>query len=228
MNARILALAIVTVFLVSCSSGGTGRAVFLITDAAADMGAVTKVEVTVDSVSAHSSESGWVTVTDAPQTYDLLALKAEGQTSLLADVQLKEGTYQQVRLMISKVMVTDDEGTHEAKLPSGDLKIVTDLVVAANTTAAITFDFLADESLHTTGSGGYVLAPVIQVETRDDAEVDASDEDDVKVEGAVKSKIAVGMDASGNVGEGLNIEADDELAVEGGSVKVKGKLNAEI
>ena len=73
-------------------------------------------------------------------------LKAENKNELLADVQLKEGTYNQIRLEISKVVVTDANGTHEAKLPSGELKMNGQLVIEANSTAAATFDFLVNEA----------------------------------------------------------------------------------
>jgi hypothetical protein len=222
MKATIITVAILALFLAACApQTNTGRAVFLVTDAAADMGTVSSVKVTVDSVQAHSTTQGWVTVSSAPQTYDLLALKSSGDAVLLADVQLKEGTYEQIRLDISSVVVTDENGTHEAKLPSKELKIVGGMSVAANTTSAVTFDFIADESLHTTGNGQYILAPVIQVETREHAQVDASDESDVLVSGAVKSSTKVGMDVNGNVGVGLKIADDENLEIEGGRVHVK-------
>jgi len=227
MKTTILALAILSMFVAACApTVQTGRAVFLITDAAADMGAVSKVEVTVDSVQAHNDAQGWVTVSSEQKKYDLLALKADGKTALMGDVQLKEGTYQQVRLVISKVTITDENGTHDAKLPSGELKINTDLTVAANTTSALTFDFAADESLHTTGDGKYILAPVIQVESRDHATVDASDKTDVEVRGSVKSSTKVGMDVAGNIGVGLGIKADDALTIDGGAIKIGGKSNS--
>ena len=44
------------------SAAETGRVIFTITDAAADMGSVTSVKVTVDSVSVHSASEGWAAV----------------------------------------------------------------------------------------------------------------------------------------------------------------------
>ncbi|MDO8510918.1 MAG: DUF4382 domain-containing protein [Nanoarchaeota archaeon] len=202
-----------------------GRVVFTITDAAANMSAVTSIMVTVDSVSVHSATEGWVTVSSEPQTFDLLKLKAEGSQELLADVQLKEGTYQQLRLDISKVVVVDDKGEHEAKLPSGELKIVGDLEVKANSTSTAMFDFIADESLHMTGNGEYILAPVVQLETKTDAQVEVKADQKVEVEGGnVKTKVKVGMDADGNVGVGLGIPAKANVSIAQGKVKVEGGL----
>src|SRR3989338_694466 len=202
-----------------------GRVVFSITDAAANMSAVTSVMVTVDSVRVHSAAEGWITVSSEPQTFDLLKLKAEGSQELLADVTLEEGTYQQLRLDISKVVVADAEGEHEAKLPSGELKIVGDLEVKADSTSTATFDFIADESLHVTGNGEYILAPVVQLETKTDAEVEVKADQKVEIKaGKVKASVKVGMDAEGNVGVGLGIPAKAKLSLGQGKVKVEGGL----
>ena len=203
------------------TSAGEGRAVFTITDAAADMGAVTSVKVTVDSVSVHSAEKGWVKVASPAKTYDLLKLKAEGSQELLADVKLDADTYQQVRLDISKVVVTDAEGDHEAKLPSGELKIVGDLTVKEESTSTATFDFIADRSLHVTGNGEYILAPVVRFETKEDADVAVEATGKVKVSGGrVKANVEVGMDETGNVGVGLRLGQDAVLSIESGKIKI--------
>lgn len=200
-----------------------GRVVFTITDAAANISAVTSIMVTVDSVRVHSAEEGWVTVSSEQKTYDLLQLKAEGSQALLADVMLDEGTYQQVRLDISNVVVVDAQGEHEAKLPSGELKIVGDLVVTAGSTSTASFDFIADESLHVTGQGEYILAPVVQLETREDAEVDTKSDAKVEVRGGrVKTNVKVGMDAEGKVGLGLGISAKANVSISQGRIKVEG------
>lgn len=203
-----------------------GRVVFTMKDAAADMGSVQKVEVTIDSVSVHTAAEGWTTVSSTSATYDLLTLKAEGNQVVLADVQLKEGTYNQVRLDISKVVVTDADGEHEAKLPSGELKIVGDVEVKENTTSAATFDFIVDESLHMTGNGQYIMAPVVQFESRTDAVVDVSGGSVRVTGGQVKTNVKVGMDVDGNVGIGLGIADDAELDIENGRVSIKLSLGS--
>lgn len=221
-------MVIVSLFLLAaCATqygalGGQGRAVFTITDAAANMGAVTSIKVTVDSVQAHSATEGWATVSSQTQTFDLLQLKAQGTQALLADINLKAGTYEQVRLDISKVIVTDASGDHEAKLPSGELKIIGDLTVNANSTSTATFDFIADESLHVTGKGEYILAPVVKLETRENADVDTSSRADVKVRnGRVKTNVKVGMNERGEVGIGLQVRRDLNLTIDNqGNIKI--------
>lgn len=213
---------VLAVFLSGClqsasTSAPQGRAVFAITDVAADMGSVTSVNVTIDSVQAHNAAQGWVNVSSAPQTYDLLKLKAEGSKALLADVNMAPGAYQQVRLVISNVTVTDTS-VHEAKLPSGELKIVGGFNVSENSTSAIVFDFIASDSLHVTGKGEYIFAPVVRFSAVEGAEVDASSSSDVRVQGGTTKSIEVGMALDGTTGEGVKVAKDKKLSIEGGKI----------
>ncbi len=127
------------------SSKDKGRAVFVITDAAANMNSVSSVKMTVDSVQVHSASQGWVTVSSSSKTYDLLELKSEGKQALIVDSQLKADTYDQMKLGVSKVVVVSSQGEQEAKLPSNELKIQDDFKVDSNSTTTATFDFVADE-----------------------------------------------------------------------------------
>lgn len=209
----------------SGSSGAVsqGRAVFTVADAAADMGAVTSVKVTVDSLQVQSAARGWMTVSSSPYTYDLLQLKASNSQSLLADTKLEAGTYEQVRMHISKVIITDSSGDHEATLPSGDLKIAGGLEVKPNSTTAVTFDFLADKSVHVTGNGKYILAPVVRMQERQDAQVDSSIQANVRINGGrLRTDTEVGMDTKGNVGVGVGIPANANIIVNVGEIVVLG------
>jgi len=136
-------------------------------------------------------------------------LKTQGKLEAAADTEIAVGTYDQFRMEISKVVIVDTGGEHEAKLPSNELKVNADLEVNENSTATATFDFIADESLHVTGNGLYILAPVVQVETREDAEVEINSDNSVEISGGnVKTNTKIGMDADGNVGVGVKIPAD--------------------
>ncbi len=213
---------------------GNGRAVFVITDAAADMGSVTSVKITIDSIKVHSESEGWVDVSSNSETYDLLQLKAEGKTELLADIELKEGSYDEIRLDISKVVVADAQGEHEAKLPSGELKIKSELNVESNSTSSASFDFVADESLHMTGNGRYIMAPVIVVETREDADVEIKSGSSVEIKGGrVRTNAKIGMDLDGNIGIGVKVPSNLNLSVGAdGSIGIgansKGSIGVEI
>jgi hypothetical protein len=226
---RFVTIALISIILAGCAGisygptpGGNGRAVFTITDKAVNMSAVTSINVTVDSVQVHSATKGWITVSSTPKTYNLLQLNATGIQLLLADAQLEPGNYEQVRLEISKVVVSDAQGQHEAKLPSGNLKIVGGFEVKTNSTSVVIFDFDADKSLHVTGNGKYILAPVVHLQTKENAEVEVNERNEVQIRrGDLKTDVKVGMDENGSVAVGFKIPADANLTIDvNGVIKV--------
>lgn len=214
-------LAVFVVSMMSACSSQTqqaaqgGRAVFTMTDAAVNIGDVTNVWVTIDSVKVLSKDGAWTQVSTQQHTYDLIQLKTDGNQVLLADYNITPGNYTQERLVISKVIVADASGNHTAKLPSGELKLVGMLKVNANSTSAVNFDFIADESLHMTGNGTYIFAPVIHVETREKASADTSFNEHVRVSGEVSDSRKQSMGTDGNMSEGLKIKRDANLSIKG-------------
>src|SRR3989338_10639568 len=108
-NILIVLGIISVVFAAGCTSetSATGRAVFAAKDAAANMGSVSSIQMTVQSVQVHSAAHGWTTVSSSANTYDLMQLKSQGNAALLADANLPAGAYEQMRLDVSSVIVTD-------------------------------------------------------------------------------------------------------------------------
>ncbi len=179
------------------------------------MSGVTSVNVTVNQIKLHSEEKGWITVSSTPKTYDLLVLKSQGSASLLADVQVPNGTYNLVTLEISRVVVTDASGAHDAKLPSNELKLKGEVIVRNGTTTTATFDFIADKSLHKTGNGLYILTPVVKMESREEAEVEIDDNERVQINGGrMHTNKMFGMDVEGNFEEGIRVDENARLFVE--------------
>jgi hypothetical protein len=211
----ILACLAFMLVIAGCTQqGANGRVVFTIADKAANLGDVTSVVMTIDSVMVQSPTSGWVTVASTQKSFDLLKLNADGNQALLADANLTNGSYNQVRLQISKVVVTDAAGTHEAKLPSGDLRIVGGFDVSANSTSSANLDFILDKSLHITGNGQYILAPVVHLQTKEGANVTINNGNDVRVSGgSLRTDTEVGMDENGTVGEGRRISPDSDVSI---------------
>lgn len=200
-----------------------GRAVFTVTDAATALTGISSVKVTVDKLEAHSATQGWVTVTSAAKTYDLLQLKATGSAELLADANLVADTYDQVRLGISKVEITANGKTQEAKLPSNSLKIVGNLTVAAGQTSTASLDFMVDKSLHLTGNGLYILTPVVRLLTKNAASVKINTNSKVEVGGgATESDETAGMDENGQMK--ANFELQDKLDINAqGLIKLRAE-----
>lgn len=210
-----------------------GEVIMVVTDKAADMEAVSAIMITVEKVELQSPEGNWVTVSASEQTYNLLELQG-GNHSLLVDENLAAGIYNQMRLQISEVVVTDTMGEHDAKLPSHELKLVGNIEIQRGETTAVILDFIADESLHTTGQGDYIFAPVIQMEARHDPRISIQGQRVQISGGEVKLKTKMGMDAQGKVGINVRIPADAELEIDpirgalekGAGIVVKGKVQA--
>jgi len=197
------------------NSGAQGRLVLAVTDAAINMSTISEINMDISKVDVHSNEAGWVTVSTAPHTYNLLALNAEHKSEILAQADaFQAGSYDQIRLTVDSVTVKTKAGaTSEAKLPSGELKINTALLVNANSTSSVNLDFMADKSLHLTGSGKYIFAPVVKIETRSDADVGVDyDANKVTLSGGhVDDTSTVGMDVDGSVKENFEIKSDVKL-----------------
>src|SRR3989344_8705568 len=77
-----------------------GKLVLGITDAAAQMGSISSVVVTVSSVDIHNETEGWINVSDQTKDYDLFVLKQCGMVSLLANTNVTAGNYEQVTIHI--------------------------------------------------------------------------------------------------------------------------------
>lgn len=149
------------------SAQNAARLVLAITDKAASLDGIQSILFNVKEIMVLKQNDGWVTVSSAPQTFDLIQLKKDGKFVLLEDVKIENGQYNQVRLLIGTVVVTKDGVAYDAKLPSNEMRILTDLNLGKGTTGALTFDVLADKSLHQTGNGKYIFAPVINLKAYD-------------------------------------------------------------
>ncbi len=203
----------------------SGRGVFAVSDPSADMGSVTKVQMTVQDVQVHSQAQGWVTASSTPQTVDLLALNANAKQQLLADSQLAADSYDQMRLDVSSVVVTDAQGDHDAKLPSGKLELSSQMNVKEKESSAAVFDFFARDSLHVTGNGKYVMTPVMHVQTRDSAQVQVNSDNSVTLTGGtVRTDEDVGMDVHGNVGVGVKVPVGVQVDIDANGVISIGSL----
>lgn len=191
-----------------------GRLVMTMTDAAADMNSISEVRMTISNIEAHSKTEGWISLESKQQTYDLLDLNSQNKAELMADLEINPDEFTQVRFEIEEVVVVDSEGEHKAKVPSNQYIININSKVEANQTSTVEIDILADESLHITGNGEYIMAPVAKVETKSNAEVQIKGDNSVIVsKGKTTSKTTVGMDVNGNVGVGLKIPTDANLEI---------------
>lgn len=231
----ILVLVVVLTLWRVGTSPAKGEAVFAVSDAAADMGAVSDIELTIDGLRIRSEAGAWTTVNTGQQTFMLLDLRDRAAAELLARASLAAGSYDRLELQVSKAVVTDASGRHEAKIPGNKLQLEGEMEVQAGATATANFDFLADKSLHMTGNGQYIFAPVVLLETRRGVAVEVQANNEVKVTGgSISTRLETGMDVHGNVDAGLRIAPDAVLSLSasgtivqtGGQALVSGTIKA--
>jgi hypothetical protein len=163
-------------------SGGGGRLNIQITDAPFPFDLVSTADVTIDRIEVHVSDSpsqasGWMTLSETPQTFNLLDLQG-GVTATLLNASLPAGTYGQIRLHVASATVTlTDDRQFDLNVPSGDpsgIKInpSPQIVVEGGLTTDLILDFDVGQSFVPTPSGnpnsaaeiqGFNFKPVIRV-----------------------------------------------------------------
>ena len=132
---------------------------------------VTKILVTASKIEAQvtgaNGESGWRTILEKPPVFDLVALT--GIEGSLGTNLLPEGTYQQVRLSVDKVVVTVSGADKEAEVPSDKLRVVGGFEIAAGKTTVVTLDFDAEKSVVLAGPK-VLVKPVVKLLVKQPAE----------------------------------------------------------
>jgi hypothetical protein len=147
----------------------------------------TEVWVTMSKASFKTEGGKWNTVFNGPpKTFDLLAL--HGSSDLIALVDLPPGRYEKARLTVDSAHFVDANGDHPLKVPSHKIiiKFKHDLVITADGTQQVLFDFIPGKSIHLvgTGNGTFILRPVIRVIIVGSP---ADDTDSVRIEGTIAS-----------------------------------------
>ncbi|HEY0823360.1 MAG TPA: DUF4382 domain-containing protein [Ramlibacter sp.] len=168
--------------LAACGGGGGGSAApatgtlkLSMTDAPA---CYSSVVLNVEKIRVHTSndsgtgdgDGGWkdIVPANAPVKIDLLDL-TNGQLAELGSTTVPAGSYHQLRLVLANNgnTVTPVGGTPQPlKTPSGQqsgVKIKADFEVAANQVSDYLMDFDACKSIVLTGSGTYILKPVVRL-----------------------------------------------------------------
>jgi len=80
---------------------------------------VEHVYLTIEEVSVHSDETGWVVLAEPDATFDFLEL-VNGATAALVDTTLEPGSYSQMRLVVAETNEVVVGGQREnLKVPSG-------------------------------------------------------------------------------------------------------------
>ncbi|MBI3804526.1 MAG: DUF4382 domain-containing protein [Nitrospirae bacterium] len=203
----LLCLLVLSLLTVSCNGGGgtsgsaadpgTGRAAILLTDRYEEkitdhqgqvITSAKEIWVTFSKLSLKPEEGDWMTLFDGPKNKSVDLLSLHGKTDLVALADLPPGRYDKARLQIEEAWFIDSDGTrHDVIVPSHRVTIQFkhDLVIHAGDDTEILFDFVPGKSIHLieTGSGKFILRPVVRVRLKGEEEVTEV----VKVEGKISS-----------------------------------------
>ncbi|MDR8390297.1 DUF4382 domain-containing protein [Aliifodinibius sp. S!AR15-10] len=152
----------------SGSDVGMGTLEVRMHDAPANYDAV-NVFVERVEINAEQDTAGWMTISEPQQSYNLLEL-TNGAYTVLGDTTLEAGTYNQIRLILSReghsVVVDGEEKS--MFVPSGaqtGIKLNVNAEIQEDITYTLLLDFDASRSVVKRGNGqanpGYLLKPVI-------------------------------------------------------------------
>jgi hypothetical protein len=163
----VLAVTVASVFFTACSdSEKNARLVVRLTDAPGDY---EEVNIDIQGVQVHTNggnpESGWMSLDVIPGVYNVLEL-TNGLDTLLGVIELPPGRVSQIRLILgnNNTLKVDGE-TFALTTPSAQqsgLKINVQADLVGGITYTILLDFDAARSIVKTGSGNYILKPVIR------------------------------------------------------------------
>jgi len=144
---------------------GMGRLVVNITDPPVPL---ENVEVSFENLEIHKAGGSWIIIPMENDTFQLLDL--DGVTELLASHIVEAGIYTQIRLDVATVLiwVTGDETPHEARVPSGTIKLVGSFEVTEGEQTEVTVDINGAKSVET-GNGEYIFRPVVKLLIPDSA-----------------------------------------------------------
>lgn len=125
---------------------------------------VEQVLVTVSQIEVFlpaGDKSRWITITQQPQTFDLL--QVAGIQKFLGQSQVEPRTYTKVRFLITSAKVVAGGQEYPAKVPSDRMSLLRPFVVEAGKTTLVLLDFDGARSLSVTGQNEYIIKPVVNV-----------------------------------------------------------------
>lgn len=163
-----LSLSISILFLIGCggaTSSSDANLQVLLTDAPADDASelnVTFGAVRLVPAGDENAEAGIVTVSETGGSFDVLELR-NGETELLGEAAVPNGSYTQLRLIVEEASITVDGETSPVTIPSGaqsglKINIEPPLTAAAGQSSTIILDFNARRVIQT-GNGAYKMGP---------------------------------------------------------------------
>ena len=185
-------------------------------DKAVDINNIYSINVTITKIEIlpNGSES-WQVLSDKTQTINLIELSNNKEISLLSETNITKGLYTHLKLTVSQVLVDNKGLTDYAKLPSNELKLIGNILVEGSKTTIAKLDFIAAESLHSTGLGELIMAPVIKLDIINNADTEITENKVNIKKGKTKESKKYGMDENGNIALNYSISKEAVLRTNG-------------
>lgn len=159
MKKLILFALSAALLLGGCTADKTGNFELYLTDQPID--GLEQVLITITAIKVQKDDGSITTVWEGERTFDLLLLRDIEERIL--DVELEQGAYTHVIIVISGAAVVVDGRTFEITIsPSLEVRIPVAFTVLNNHVTEVVLDFQADQSLEGFGDQ-YLLIPVITV-----------------------------------------------------------------
>lgn len=218
----------------SAPAKNQGTVVFALKDSAESLDNFQYILLQLKGVSVHSHGGAWIQMKNTPPLFDLLKLyRSAKESAFLTELNLDVGTYDQVRLDVGAItLVTKDGIYHAAKVPSSMLQFNSQLIVEKAGKSSVTVEILSDKSIHSTGNGIYIFAPVIKFETRSKlSNIQVFPTGEVSlIGGKTDTSIDAGMDENGDLKKDFSFDPSTNFEIIGNVIHVipKGESQAEI
>ncbi len=173
---------------------------------------VDHVWVEVGDIEVHraaGTDSRWITIVEEPVRFDLVTIV--GVQEFIGSQDIEPGFYTQLRMNVTRATVVVGDEEHDAFVPSGRLEFVRPFGVKDGEITGLVLDFDGDRSLNVTGTGQYLLKPVVMLFVPESLPQKAEQEEkeEMEIEGAV-TELVPGEWLVVN-GQKVGINADTEV-----------------
>jgi hypothetical protein len=168
INLPAILIGIAMLLVAACKKDeGTGKMTVKMTDAP---GNYTAVNVDIQAIEVHYANGGWTNLPTNAGIYDLLQLRDSVTATLTSGATMATGKVNQMRLILgdSNYVVVDSIYNYPLVIPSGEnngLKLNIDADITVDKDLEILLDFDAGQSIKETGSGKYMLQPVLSIKS---------------------------------------------------------------
>ncbi len=144
-------------------AGATGKLTVMVKDPPPpDMA---HIWVDVSGLEVHKAGGNWTTIAVDMEPFDLKSII--DIPAFLADNIVEAGIYTQIRLEVVSVNIEvgsqEPYEVHEARIPSGNIKLVGAFEVREGEETQVTIDFNGEKSVNVTGNGQYMFKPVVKL-----------------------------------------------------------------